>query len=316
MKILITLVFAFAFFPHAVTAEHCKTTNETPSIRYLGVGALDIHYKNVRLLTDPFYSPQSFGDLITLTPYTSDNLQIEKVLGPIEKNVNAVLIGHGHYDHAADLPAIADYFAFDVDILASKSTQLMIQSEFNNTRITGLETSQFEQWIYIAKGWIRIQGIASEHAPQAFGMNLFPEIHQHAPEHTPEYIWEWSQGTNINWLIDFLKTPNGNEVVERIFVQTSASDYPVGLPNMNDNVKVDKVFLAAASFDNVDNYPTGIIHDLQPENIYMIHWENFFQPWYEQPVPLSLIDLEKLMSEETMANQLEKARLAQPNHCY
>jgi L-ascorbate metabolism protein UlaG (beta-lactamase superfamily) len=297
-------------------AYNCPTDPNTPAIRYLGVGALDIHYQGQRVLTDPFYSPQSFWDILSFTPYTPNKTQIEMVLGPANHNVNNVLIGHGHYDHAADAPAIEDYLSQDAKILSSQSTQFLLNSKMHSINTKGLTEKEFGQWQPIANGWMRVMATPSEHAPQALGINLFPHIHNHDLDEAPKYVWQWSQGININWVIDFLAYKNSEQVAQRIFLQTSASAFPVGLPNIKDDVKFDKVFLAAASFDHVDNYPTGLINKLKPSEIIFIHWENFFKPWFEQPEALSLIDFDKLMSNKTLADRAKDALIGQPGFCY
>lgn len=310
------LLYISLILPVQALAFNCPTETNIPAIRYLGVGALDIHYQGQRILTDPFYSPQSLWDIASFTAYTPDKAQIEKVLGPITNNVNNVLIGHGHYDHAADVPAIEEYLSKDAQIISSKSTRFLLNSKMDFSNIKGLTKKDFGQWQSIANGWIRIMATPSEHAPQALGVNLFPHVHGQSLKEAPKYIWQWSQGTNINWLMDFLAKPNTDNVIERIFVQTSASAFPVGVPDIQDGIKVNKVFLAAASFDNVENYPTGLINKLKPENIIFIHWENFFKPWFEQPDALSLIDFDELMTNKTLDGRADDAIIGQPGFCY
>lgn len=299
-----------------VSAFNCQTDTNTPIIRYLGVGALDIHYQGQRLLTDPFYSPQSLWDIVSFTPYTPNQTHIKAALGNANNSVNTVLIGHGHYDHAADVPAITHYLTTDAQIISSESTQFLLASKMDSSHLQGLTENDFGQWRSIANGWMRVMATPSEHAPQALGINLFPHIHQHDLEDAPKYVWQWSQGTNLNWIVDFLAYKNSAQVAQRIFIQTSASAFPIGVPELKDGIKIDKVFLAAASFDHVENYPTGLIKQLTPAEIIFIHWENFFKPWFEQPEALSLIDFDTLMSNKTLAGRANNALIGQPGFCY
>ncbi len=312
----LTLITFGAISITANSAALCASGDEnTVSIGYLGVGALDIHYKGQRILTDPFYSPQSLWDIISFTPYVSSKQHIEKALGNAQQDVSAILIGHGHYDHAADLPALQEYLKQDAQILVSQSTAFLLSPTLSHLNFTHFNSENFNQWQWIADGFIRVKAIPSEHAPQALGINLFPAIHQHPVDEAPKYVWDWSQGTNLTWLMDFMAAPKGTEVVKRIFIQTSASRYPVGVPEISDGIEVDQVYLAAASFDHVENYPTGLIQQLKPQQIIFIHWENFFKPWFEAPQALSLIDFEKLMSQQVLANHAN-ATIGQPNNCY
>lgn len=316
LSILLSLLLLNLLFVAQSQAYNCSNDVTKPAIRYLGVAALDIHYQGQRLLTDPFYSPQTLWDIASLTPYTPAPSQIKKVLGSANQSVNTILIGHGHYDHAADTPAIADYLTDNAEIISSKSTEFLLANKVDSKQLKGLLVGDFGKWITIANGWMRVMGIPSEHAPQALGINLFPHNHDHELAEAPKYIWQWTQGTNINWVIDFLKTKDSSNVIQRIFVQTSASTYPIGVPDLKDDIVFNKVFLAAASFDHVENYPTGLINQLKPNQIIFIHWENFFKSWFEQPEALSLIDFDQLMSEKSLANKAQNALIGQPGFCY
>lgn len=313
--LMLSLMLTYNSFIFADTNCSKPNTNETVSIRYLGVGALDIHYQDQRVLTDPFYSPQSLWRIISFSAYESSKQAIEKALGKTKQDVSAILIGHGHYDHAADVPAITDYFKDTTQILGSKSTEFLLAPNHLKQQFISFKQDTFNKWVWIAGGWIRVKAMASEHAPQALGINLFPAIHDHELEEAPKYVWDWSQGTNITWLMDFVKTPQSNEVLKRIFIQTSASAFPVGAPDVSDSIPVDQLYLAAASFDHVENYPTGLIKYLNPKEVIFIHWENFFKPWLDDPKALSLINFDKLMSQKVLAGHLNSV-IGQPNTCY
>jgi L-ascorbate metabolism protein UlaG (beta-lactamase superfamily) len=120
----------------------CMESNLPISIRYLGVGALDINFKHQRLLTDPFYSPQSIWNIVSIDKYRPNSNAIKSALGTYKKNVGGVLVGHGHYDHLADLPAIKNYLTDDAIIVGSTSATNMIAPTFcpfqNTMNINGI----------------------------------------------------------------------------------------------------------------------------------------------------------------------------------
>lgn len=294
--------------------ECSKKTNEV-SIRYLGVAALDIHYQNQRILTDPFYTPFSMWDIITLNKYQSDSKAIDKAIGPFQQNVDAILVGHGHYDHLADLPSIKNYLKQDSFIVGSKTVINMVSPSFDLDQLLPITKENTDIWFYLANGWIRIKAEASEHAPQIWNINLFPGQHQAAQTTLPKYIWNWKQGLNLTFLIDFLEEPNSEKVFKRIYFQSSASSYPIGHQPIQDNIPVDMALLSGASFDHVDDYPDGIIKNYKPDQTLFIHWENFFKPWLEEPEALMLIDIDELMkaAKDAHGGSIE---IAQPDNCY
>jgi len=280
---------------HTWSMTPCEHNPATPCIRYLGVGALDIRYQGERILTDPFYTPFSIWDIITLTPYKSNHEAIRTALGDYEKDVSAVLVGHGHYDHLADLPTIKTYLKDDALIIASPTSINMISSAFNMKHLMPIASEQVNQWLWIADGWIRIKPQYSEHAPQFASINLFPEEIHDAKAVLPEYIWQWKQGKNLTFLMDFLEAPfEPAKVKHRLFLQTSASSFPIGYQAIEDDIAVDSVWIAAASFHNVENYPAGLLTGYKPKQVHLMHWENFFKPWWDEPKALSLLDQEAL----------------------
>ena len=274
----------------------CMDSQYPLSIRYLGVASLDIHYQGQRILTDPFYSPQTLWKILSIDKYRSDPESIKKALGPYQKNVNAVLVGHGHYDHIADLPAIKNFLTNDATIVSSVSSSNMIAPVYQDKNKTPINNSNINQWLHIANGWVRVKAQASEHAPQVFNYNFAQDTVNKPRTKLPRYIWSWKQGKNLSYLIDFLEEPNSEKVYKRVFLQTSASNFPTGYQEISDGTPVDSIFIAAASFDNVDNYPTGLLKNYQPKETFLIHWENFFEAWLDNPSPLSTIDFDELIS--------------------
>jgi hypothetical protein len=157
----------------------------------------------------------------------------------------------------------------------------------------------------MANGWIRVKAQLSEHAPQLMNYNFASDTVDQPRDKLPRYIWSWKQGKNLSYMIDFLTKENSEQVYKRIFMQTSASNFPVGYQEMSDGIPVDAVFLAAASFDNVDNYPSGLLTNYQPKETFLIHWENFFKPWLDDPSPLSTIDFDTLLEKSKKAHDGE-----------
>jgi hypothetical protein len=92
---------------------------------------------------------------------------------------------------------------------------------------------------------------------------------------------QWKEGCTYAYLIDFLE---GQHVAYRLYIQTSASDYPMGRPpkRLLDQRGVDAAFLCVASSNYVKRkYPKKILEDLQAKKIVWIHWEDFFGPALE-----------------------------------
>ena len=68
----------------------------------------------------------------------------------------------------------------------------------------------------------------------------------------------------------------------RIFSHAgSACSDQIGLPPQEvlDEKAVDVLLLCVASFNQVKNYPEGVISSIRPKHIIGNHWENFFRPY-------------------------------------
>ena len=295
-------------------AMQCISDQHPLSIRYLGVAALDIHYKGQRILTDPFYSPQTLWKIVSIDKYRSSPKAIKKALGPYQKNVTAVLVGHGHYDHLADLPAIKNFLTDDAMIVSSITSSNMLAPVYTDKNKQPITEQHTNQWFHIADGWVRVKAAFSEHAPQMFNYNFAEDTVNQPRTKLPRYIWSWKQGKNLSYVVDFLTEANTDKVYKRIFLQTSASNFPTGYQPITDDINVDAMFVAAASFDNVDDYPSGLLNHYQPKETFLIHWENFFKPWMEKPSALSTIDFDRLMDISRKAHS-GAITVPNPNDC-
>ncbi len=73
------------------------------TLRWLGVAGYALSYDGQMLLIDPYVTRLSLGDFLRRRPVMPD-------VAPVNRHVpraDAVLLGHTHFDHALDAPAIA-----------------------------------------------------------------------------------------------------------------------------------------------------------------------------------------------------------------
>jgi L-ascorbate metabolism protein UlaG (beta-lactamase superfamily) len=78
-------------------------------VEWLGVSGYRISFEGQTLFVDPYLSRVPFGDLLRRRPTLPDPAALDRfVHAPGE--VAGVLVGHTHFDHAVDAPAIARRF--------------------------------------------------------------------------------------------------------------------------------------------------------------------------------------------------------------
>jgi hypothetical protein len=136
------------------------------------------------------------------------------------------------------------------------------------------------QWINVTPS-IRFLAIESNHAPQT-GHKLRFNKPLDVDYFKENLVWpdaklkasKWTAGTTYSFLVDFIQ---GDTL--RMFIQTSASQYPFGRPPKEElqKKKVDVAVLCYASILNVKDYPKAIVDDLTPSKLVIVHWEDFFK---------------------------------------
>jgi L-ascorbate metabolism protein UlaG (beta-lactamase superfamily) len=75
-------------------------------LEWLGVSGYRMTYEGQTIFVDPYVSRVSLGDVIRRRAAVPDHVLIDRHIGA-PANVLAVLVGHTHFDHAVDAPAIA-----------------------------------------------------------------------------------------------------------------------------------------------------------------------------------------------------------------
>ncbi len=75
-------------------------------IEWLGVAGYRLTYEGVSLLIDPYVSRVPLRNLLRRIPALPDEATIARLLPPGDR-VAGILIGHTHFDHAVDAPALA-----------------------------------------------------------------------------------------------------------------------------------------------------------------------------------------------------------------
>ena len=89
-------------------------------LAWLGVAGYRLTYEGVSVYVDPYVSRVSLRDTLRGRPALPDPALIERHIRP-PGEVAGVLVGHTHFDHASDVPAIARRFdcsAYGSDSLA------------------------------------------------------------------------------------------------------------------------------------------------------------------------------------------------------
>jgi L-ascorbate metabolism protein UlaG (beta-lactamase superfamily) len=266
-----------------------QTTSPHVELRYLGSGGWLFRRGPDVIATAPFVSnPTWFALLRSAKP---DKPLIERVV-PRMDDVEIVLVGHAHYDHAMDLPYIAKAKAPNAVFYGGRTMANILPTRIPAERLRALTDGELAvggrpgRWFYNRTRTIRFMPLTSTHAPHFARRKLVATGTVDQPQaRLPGAPLSWKEGETIAFLIDFLG--EGGRVDFRIYYQDAASQPGTGVvPALasSDAAPVDVAILCTAAFDQVDDNPEHILRNVQPRRVLAGHWEDFFFRGYEDPL--------------------------------
>ncbi|MFJ3263969.1 MBL fold metallo-hydrolase [Pseudomonas sp. NPDC086581] len=315
MRIILTLFFVLLLgCTHSPASRGLKVDNQRglpePKLQYLGVGGWLIHWGGEGVLIAPMFSNPGLPGFPPLF-VSADEKRIADYM-PHADDVTMLLVGHAHYDHLLDVPTIMDRYTPKARVFGSETMAHILRAHRSENdprplvdpaRIvepSGAEIAPVGlpgvrgTWFYSIRGRmrdgdtaqdlpegqplgrIRAMPIASEHAGHVFRYNFLPGAYDDDLGRVPTYIRDWKLGHHtFAWLIDLLD--EAGRPVYRIHFQDSAANPPYGFPPLlADSKAVDVEILCAASWNQVDYYPNGLLQVTRPSLVLLGHWENFF----------------------------------------
>jgi hypothetical protein len=269
--------------PPCKPAERPAEDDGAALVRYLGTSGLWIEWRGRALLAAPYFTRQSVLDA-RLGDVRWDEAAIDAGLRglPLER-CGAVLAGHSHYDHIADLPPILER------VPAARAW--VNQSGANMLwAFTGLR-GRVEPADHLAGDWIeptdadgralpfRLAPLQSEHAPHFVGYHYADhEVTERWESWEGRGLAEMREGAPLSWLIDL--TNESGATVFRIFYQDAVSPEGAGLPPAEwiDAREVDLAVLCMPSYWLVEDYPEGVLEATRAGHALATHYEDFLQP--------------------------------------
>jgi hypothetical protein len=287
-------------YPDGVTLRQAERRpfhigDEQLEVNYLRAGGVLFRWHGEAVMTAPFFSNYPLH-LLPGHRIIPNQRAIEMGLGDpglkLEK-VQAILVGHSHYDHIGDLPEIAFRNATNARLYVNRSGANMLAAyPLLRSRVKVLDDLE-PKWTWISPR-IRMLAIESEHAPNAKLGGL--PLHW-APGHVKRewdrtwehhYLHEQREGTTYAFVIDFMDPEGPERVAFRVHYQDAASRPNRGYlpPSVfgpsRDERDVDLAVLCMPGREtlptDIDLYPTGILKNTRAHHALVIHYEDFFLP--------------------------------------
>lgn len=273
--------------------------NGTNSIKihYTGCGGLIIKKGETILMTDPYFSNKGLVSVVAKTlvggyvQSSQEDVNFGLNRAPMDiKKVKGVFISHSHYDHLMDVPWLLEEKIDPSAIIYGNHTMKFILERFGIDPSNILDVEPYMATRFNTGKWldittdIRVLPIKSHHAPHIGKIKLYGGEHKNNFKRKNEWkskLNHWKEGQTLAYLFEFKEEGKSFN----LFVQTSASEKPLGLPPLSvlASHPIDLAVLCVASYKNVQDYPHNHIQNLKPKAILFVHWEDFFRSYQKPP---------------------------------
>lgn len=257
--------------------QHLWTPDTHPDapvrMRYLGTAGFVVESGDHTLVIDPYVTRPGLRTVATdrLVPHRA---LIERVI----PRADDVLIGHSHFDHILDAPALCERTG--ARLIGSSDTA-------NVARAAGLAESQIvatEGREDIATRSGHVRGLPSDHGRVYFNRVPLRGRITEPPPWPPRYT-DLPHGLVLNWYVEI----GGVRIVHI----DSAEFFEEEL----QDVQADVVCLCAIGRQYRPNYVADAVRLLRPKMIVACHWDYFFTQYHAEPLCLPGVDLQGFVNE-------------------
>lgn len=302
---------------HALEADSSAfdVSDDVAALHYYGVGGWGVKWRGEYLLMAPYFSNHGF-----LGFYGNNGPDVDAIKAGVKNTpfptAGLILVGHGHVDHAADIPAYsaAGLPAMQAGVIANRTTLNMLAS-----LLPPNETFRCAEPV-VADGLpigncnlpgFRITPLKSAHAPNVNVLGMSFTVAEGTVEHpqnaAPASPADFLLGATWAYLVDLLDA-NGNIVFRIHYMDAVAgadqSSIPAELLAERD---IDVHIACVPGFNYVDRYPEWVIEQGHAGYVLMGHWEDFFRAREKRLKPVTFV-----LSEGKLNNFAQRVDAALP----
>lgn len=243
------------------------------SLTYLGVAGLVLRAGAHTIALDPYVSRHGILQLLS-GRLVSDAARLARWI----PHAHDVFVGHAHYDHVLDAPALCARTG--ARLIGSRAV-CMVGRAAGLPESKLLETQGGEE---IASGPFSVRGLPSKHGKVFRGRVLFPGDIE-APPAWPPRVSDLRHGQVLNWHV---------RVGGFSLVHVDSADF------VNEElrgVSADVVCLCAAGWRERRGYVAEIVRLLKPRFVLPCHWDTMITPLEAPARVLPGLDLPGMLRE-------------------
>lgn len=282
-------------------------------LHYYGSGGWGILWRGAYIVAAPYFSNHSILDIAADTVAPKPDAARAGLQGTPFRAMTALLIGHGHIDHAGDVPLLMELQPFDRPpvLVADVSTVHLL---------AGLHKkfSCIDPVLHHQSGIVRdkcaigspqpvarIAAVQSDHAPhveiRGIGVSAFVGSHDRPLTRLPSSAKDFVLGQTWAFVIDLLDEKE--KPVFRIHYVDAAPNAPHGLIALPLAAArdVDVHIGCMPGHDLVQGYPTELLKQNNVRYVIGAHWEDFFHDRSATLKPLEFV-----LNQDNMESFLTK----------
>jgi L-ascorbate metabolism protein UlaG (beta-lactamase superfamily) len=228
------------------------------TLEWLGVAGYRMTYEGHTLLIDPYVSRVPLSAALRRAPALPDPALIDRYIGTPQNTVG-VLVGHTHFDHAVDAPAIAR--RLNCDVYGSRSLANLMR--LHGAADRAVEVEHYRRY---ELGPFTVSFTPSAHSKLVLGLKV-PFDGELTCDH-----------------LDALSPPayRCGEIYGIHIEVAGTTFYHQGSANLIDDAirhrGVDFFLAGVAGRGFTSNYWRRILLKLQPNTIVPTHYDDFFRP--------------------------------------
>jgi L-ascorbate metabolism protein UlaG (beta-lactamase superfamily) len=236
-------------------------------LRWTGVAGLRFDVDGRAVAFDPFVTRPGLAATLLRRPRVDDALVRARYAG-----LDAVFVGHTHYDHAMDLPAVAD--ASPEAIIHGSRVTIELCRRLGIPAHRLVEVQDGEAYDV---GPFRVTTVASEHG-------IVPLVRYVDRIELPRRGLPWTP----------FRYPRGDVFAWRLDVG-GATAHVQGSAGIDDEAlakqgEVDALFACLAARHGTPEYLKRLGARLRPKVLLPIHHDDFFRPLEAPPRPVKTLD--------------------------
>jgi L-ascorbate metabolism protein UlaG (beta-lactamase superfamily) len=253
-------------------------------VRWLGTAGFALEYQGTTVLFDPYLTRASL-----LRVVTSRLVPDARAIAAHTPRADAIVVGHTHFDHALDVPAIAALTG--AQVYGSRSAVTLCRgSGLPEARLHDVERSPGADPAVAEVGPFELRFHPSAHSRFALGRVPFPgEIAD--CDHVPLRFDHYRCGAVFAVEI---------RVAGRTILHLGSAE----LVEANLRVREpDLLLLCAAGWTSSRDLPERVARAITPRAVLLSHWDDFFRPLERPARALPALQLPRLVDRLGRANR-------------